>query len=311
MHHQITTLFLALLLIGKATAQDALPHVSSGTIQRIENFPSKFVTARNVDVWLPEGYNPEKKYSVLYMHDGQMLFDSTLSWNRTSWDVDDVIAKLLHDKRIEPVIVVGIWNGGATRHPDYFPQRPFESMTQSEKDTVINELMRSKWTTTPLKPVSDGYLQFLVKELKPYIDKHYPTYADRKNTFVTGSSMGGLISMYAICEYPDVFGGAACMSTHWPGTFTVQNNPIPDAFVRYMKANLPNPKTHKIYFDCGDQSLDALYPPLQKKVDEVMREKGFTEKNWITKSFPGADHSEKAWRKRLDVPLVFLFGNKN
>ena len=120
--------------------------------------------------------------------------------------------------------------------------------------------------------------------------------------------MGGLISMYAICEYPKVFGGAACMSTHWPGIFSMEGNPIPDAFINYLKTKLPDPKKHKIYFDYGTATLDALYPPLQQKADEVMKEKGFTGKNWITKEFPGEDHSEKAWHKRLHIPLTFLLG---
>jgi enterochelin esterase-like enzyme len=118
--------------------------------------------------------------------------------------------------------------------------------------------------------------------------------------------MGGLISMYAICEYPKVFGGAACLSTHWPGIFSMERNPVPEAFVSYMKMNLPDPKSHKIYFDYGDQTLDAMYPPLQKKVDVVMQDKGFKEKNWITQYFPGKDHSEKSWNERLAIPLGFL-----
>jgi hypothetical protein len=86
----------------------------------------------------------------------------------------------------------------------------------------------------------------------------------------------------------------------------MENNPVPDAFINYLKRNLPNPKTHKIYFDYGDQTLDALYKPLQQKVDLVMKEKGFTSKNWMTKYFPGKDHSEKSWKERLDIPLEFL-----
>jgi hypothetical protein len=114
--------------------------------------------------------------------------------------------------------------------------------------------------------------------------------------------------MYAICEYPSVFGGAACLSTHWPGIFEMKDNPIPAAFANYLKNNLPNPKKHKIYFDYGDRTLDAMYPPLQKKVDEVMLQRGYSDKNWLTRFFPGDDHSEKSWSKRLDVPLVFLLG---
>lgn len=153
---------------------------------------------------------------------------------------------------------------------------------------------------------SDNYLKYIVEELKPHIDKRFSTYTDAKNTFIGGSSMGGLISMYAICEYPEIFGGAICMSTHWPGIFEMENNPIPNAFLNYLTAKLPNPKNHKLYFDCGNQTLDALYPPLQNKVDSVMRKKGFTEKNWTSKYFINQDHSEIAWNSRVDIPLVFL-----
>ncbi len=294
------------MILAAATACAQLPAVSSGSIKRIDSFSSKYITARNVDIWLPGNYNPKNKYAVLYMHDGQMLFDSSTTWNHTAWEVDDVVGKLLKEKKIRNVIVVGIWNGGATRHPDYFPQQPYEAMTQAEKDTVTAQLQRAGRTKELFKPVSDNYLQFLVKELKPHIDTTYSTLAGKAGTFIAGSSMGGLISMYAICEYPDVFGGAACLSTHWPGTFSMDRNPVPSAFIEYLKKKLPDPKQHKIYFDYGDQTLDALYPPLQKKVDAVMKAKGFDKRSWITRFFPGENHSEQAWSKRLDIPLIFL-----
>lgn len=299
-------LVIVVLVVLTYTSFAQIPVVSSGEIKRIENLSSKYVTARNVDVWLPDGYSTSKKYSVLYMHDGQMLYYLSTTWNGTTWDVDVVVSKLLQENKIKDVIVVGVWNGGSTRHIDYFPQKPFESLTQEQKDFVTAKLQESGRTTENFKPVSDGYLKFLVTELKPLIDKTFSTKRDRKNTFIAGSSMGGLISLYAICEYPKIFGGAACLSTHWPGVFAMDDNPVPDAFIRYLSSNLPDPKLHKIYFDYGDQTLDAMYPPLQKKVDKVMEEKGFTSSNWITKSFPGENHSEDAWRKRLDIPLLFL-----
>ncbi|MFA5044828.1 MAG: alpha/beta hydrolase-fold protein [Paludibacter sp.] len=277
-----------------------------GKIDRYENFPSKYITLRDVEIWLPEGYNTKKKYAVLYMHDGQMLFDSTTTWNHQAWYANIVATKLMKEGKVQDFIIVGISNGGKTRSIDYFPQKPYESLTQSQKDSVNKNLNETGKIVDIFKPVSDNYLKFLVRDLKPYIDKKYSVYKDRAHTFIAGSSIGGLISMYAICKYPTVFGGAACMSTHWPGIFTVENNPIPNAFVNYMSIYLPNPKTHKIYFDYGDQTLDAMYAPLQKKVDEVMKLKGFTEKSWITKFFPGQNHSEKSWNSRLNIPLEFL-----
>jgi enterochelin esterase-like enzyme len=241
------------------------------------------------------------------MHDGQMLFDSTQTWNKQAWDVDDVAARLISTGKIKDLIIVGIWNGGQTRHQDYFPQLPFEQMSAAEKDTVVAQLQSAGRTKEVFRPRSDNYLKFIVKELKPFIDKHYSVKTDRENTFIAGSSMGGLISLYALCEYPDVFGGAACLSTHWVGTFTLQNNPVPQAFINYLNHKLPRPNQHTIYFDCGDRTLDALYPPIQQQVDSLMAIKGFNDTHWITKYFPGDDHSEPSWQRRLHIPLTFLF----
>lgn len=287
-------------------SQTPLPAVFSGKIMRIENFSSKFVSPRNIDIWLPKGYNNQKKYAVLYMHDGQMLFDSTITWNKQDWQADEVATKLMNLGNTKEFIIVGIWNGGATRHADYFPQKPYESLSSNQKDFVTAELKKLGRTEENFQPISDNYLRFLVKELKPYIDQHFSVWTDPANTFVAGSSMGGLISMYAICEYPEIFGGAACLSTHWIGIFSDTNNPIPEAFLNYMEAHLPSPKTHKIYFDFGTATLDAFYPKHQAKVDELMLKKGFSSNNWKTLKFEGEDHSEKAWAKRLHLPFEFL-----
>jgi predicted alpha/beta superfamily hydrolase len=301
-----TIVILFICLFNKLHAQ--VPNVAGGSIKRIDSFESKFVTKRNIDIWLPKDYSIKNKYAVLYMHDGQMLFDSAITWNKTAWDVDDVLSKLMEGGGIRNVIVVGIWNGGKTRHQDYFPEKPYNYLNQIQKDTITAQLKKAGRTNEIFKPNANSYLKFLVTELKPFIDKNYATKKDSKNTFIAGSSMGGLISMYAICEYPNVFGGAACLSTHWPGVFATENNPIPDAFVAYMSNHLPNPKNHKIYFDYGDKTLDALYPPLHAKVDATMKAKGFTNNNWITKYFPGENHSEVSWKKRLHIPLLFLMG---
>lgn len=300
------TTFSLLLLVVHSWIQAQELKVSSGFVQRFENFKSAFVDARNIDVWLPKGYNTTEKYAVIYMHDGQMLFDANTTWNKQAWEVDEVAGKLNAEGKVKKFIVVGIWNIAAKRHPEYFPQKPYESLTAVQKDTVTAQLQKAGRTKEVFKPYSDLYLKFLVTELKPFIDKRFATAPDKDNTFIAGSSMGGLISLYAICEYPQVFGAAACISTHWPGIFAVENNPIPDAFYAYMRKQLPDPKTHRIYFDYGDQTLDALYPPLQKRADAVMTEKGFTDAHWTTQFFPGKNHSEEAWSERLHIPFAFL-----
>ena len=284
-----------------------MPPSASGKIERIPDFRSKYVTARNIDVWLPENYSPGKKYAVLYMHDGQMLFDATTTWNKQEWGVDETMSRLLKEDKIREAIVVGIWNSGSNRPSDYFPQKPFESLPEAFRDSLLQATNKED-AFFPVPVQSDSYLRFIVEELKPYIDSKYATKTDRDNTFIAGSSMGGLISLYAICEYPEVFGGAACLSTHWTGTFTDKNNPIPNAFMQYLERNLPQPSTHKLYFDYGTETLDALYEPYQLQADAIMRRKGYTSQNWKTVKFTGADHSEKAWQKRLHIPLTFLLG---
>ncbi len=307
---QYRKIFNAFTIIVTSMMQQSsaqLPQVSSGKLVRHADFASRYVTARHVDVWLPEGYDGTGKYAVLYMHDGQMLYDSSTSWNKQAWQVDDILGKMMQEGKARKTIVVGVWNGGATRHADYFPQKPFENLPKKFVDSLVENGNRPNGVKLFAEPVkSDGYLKFLVEELKPFIDKTYATLPDAANTFVMGSSMGGLISMYAICEYPQVFGGAACLSTHWPGIFSMENNPIPDAFIQYLDTHLPDKKTHKIYFDYGTATLDSLYPPLQAKADAVMKKHGWKKKQWITLAFPGADHSEKAWAARLDKPLGFL-----
>lgn len=296
------------MVLSNLIFSQEIPEVSFGRIERIENFQSQFVTPRTIDVWLPEDYSTTKKYAVLYMHDGQMLYDATQTWNKQAWEVDEVLAKLHAENKIQDIIVVGIWNGGATRHSDYFPQKAFELLSKKQQDSIYS-LERSpgvKYFNT--KVASDNYLKFMVQELKPLIDGKYAVHTSKEHTFVAGSSMGGLISIYAICEYPSVFGGAACISTHWPGIFQVENNPIPTAFYRYLEKHLPNPKEHRIYFDFGTATLDALYEPLQREVDAIMLQKGYNVNNWLTKKFEGENHSEMAWQKRLHFPFVFLFG---
>ncbi len=268
-------------------------------IVHFESFPSKFVPARNIDIWLPSNYSNDKKYSVLYMHDGQMLFDSTTTWNKQAWMVGQTMEKLIAENKIKETIVVGISNISELRTIEYFPNKAYQLLPDNIKDDLHKERLKTK-------PESDNYLKFITKELKPYIDETYNTYTDMENTFIAGSSMGGLISMYAICEYPEIFGGAACLSTHWPGGFE-ENIEIPTAFKQYMEINIPSFKNHKIYFDYGTETLDSLYKPYQLMIDTLMITKGYkNNSNWITKEFHGHAHTETDWAKRLFIPLEFL-----
>lgn len=299
----ILILLICTFCIDSARSQ-SLPDVSSGKIVRIESFKSNYVDQRNIDIWLPENYSESEKYPVIYMHDGQMLFDSSQTWNNQEWMVDEVLGDLIARDEIRECIVVGIWNNGEYRYSEYFPQKVITNIPEDEREIILTQQLMSK-------PQSDKYLLFLTEELKPFIDNNFPTLNNRSSTFIMGSSMGGIISLYALCEYPEVFGAAACLSTHWPLAkksliHEKTNEKVSIKFRDYLETNLPQAGTHKIYFDYGTIGLDSLYKPHQLEVDKIMIEKGYTESNWKTKEFPGEDHTETAWAKRLSLPVRFL-----
>lgn len=277
----------------------------AGTLHRVDSFPSNNIKPRPIDVWLPEDYSEEKRYSVLYMHDGQNLFDSTTTWNSQEWKVDEWATRLMRGNKTKDFIVVGIHNIPQVRWQDLFPQKAFDYINETTRDSLLLIAKNANFNSTFN---GDNYLKFLVEELKPVIDNTYFVLTERENTFVAGSSMGGLMSMYAISEYPDVFGGAACLSTHWVGGMPAQNNPYPDAIFKYMEDNLPTAGYHKLYFDYGNKTLDAFYPQFAPRVDAVLKKKDYTDKNSRNLYFEDADHTENSWNQRFDQPLIFLLG---
>lgn len=297
----LVLLALSLILPLPAQAQ-GVPKVSTGTIVRLADFPSKHVAPRHIDVWLPEGYSSAKRYNVLYMQDGQALFDPSETWFKKAWYVDVTLSRLVREGRIADTLVVGVANTGKTRWAEYFPQK-FLAWVPAE----TRRAFESKWM--PLQPQSDAYLRFLVEELKPAIDARFSTHPEREHTFVMGSSMGGVISVYAMNEYPQVFGGAAGLSTHWVGTFEA-NAALPLAAFNYLQAHLADPKSHRLYLDRGTAELDALYAPAQSFIDELLRDRGYDASNSMSRVFAGEGHNEDAWAKRLEIPLLFLLGKQ-
>ena len=294
--------FLMFSTIAAAYAQ------SDKNMKHYEDFASEFIDPRNVDILLPADYdqNTDKSYPVLYMHDGQNLFFPGHSYGGEEWGVDETVYKLAKSGKIPGLIVVGIWNT-PKRYREYMPQKVFESLDRKTTGSLIK-----KFGGTAM---SDNYLKFIVEELKPFVDSAFRTRPDRESTYIMGSSMGGLISIYAISEYPEIFRGAGCLSSHWignPDDGEEVMHSVSGAFVEYLRKNLPDPGGHIIYFDYGTATLDSLYEPHQMKIDRVMQQKGYTRgKDWITQKFEGHEHNEKYWRERLEIPLLFLLANEN
>ena len=299
------------LLLGAAPAlagdASGPVHVSSGTIVDLGVLKSKYADPRRVVVWLPTGYEAKgPKYAVLYMHDGQNLFDKETAGYGMEWQIDETLDRLIQEKKVRPTIVVGIWNT-PKRLQEYVPSKAFNGLPPSYREKV-----RALYGGDPL---SDGYLKFIVRELRPMIDAKFNVKTDRADTAIMGSSMGSLISLYAIDEYPQIFGEAGMMSTHWPLVITPDNKPISEeqyeavssAFERYLTSALPEPATHKLYFDHGSETLDAMYARYQDRVDRVVLRRGY--RQWVSTlslSYPGEKHNEISWASRVMVPLQFL-----
>lgn len=274
----------------------------------IKQFESKYVTERDIFVRLPDSYNEEIKYPVLYMHDGQMLFSTLDTWNGQSWRLDEVIDSLVLEGAIEDIILVGISSVSQERHSNYFPEKPFNSLESSYRDSLRN-IDRYGSPMFGIDVNSDDYLKFIVYELKPYIDNRFSTLSDVSNTFIAGSSMGGLISMYAFFEYPEIFGGAACISTHWIGSFS-DNSEIPDAFYSYLDARKESVSGRKLYFDIGTATLDQYYPVHQRRMDQIFRSvEESIDFDFSTEVYEGEPHTEIAWSKRVHEALTFLLAD--
>ena len=283
------------------------PNVSVGKLDFYPEFESTsgLVSARNVYVWLPSDYSKGKKYSVVYMSDGQNLFDAEKMFNHQEWKVDETFGRLLEEKKIQNCIVVGVANSFRTRSQEYFPQDIYELYSPELKEYSSSKRLGEK------DLLGNNYLKFLVEELKPFIDENYSTRKDREHTFHMGSSMGGLISSYAVTKYPEVFGGAGCLSTHSVLYITNYDaeqdfiDPANQCYVDYLKANL-KPNSCKLYMDRGDQTLDAQYPKYQDRIDKMLKEAGWDDEHFVSKVFPGLAHVEDSWASRLEVPVLYL-----
>ena len=295
-------IFCASICLG-INAQDTGPNIHT-----VKDMASAYVAPRDVYIRLPEKYSEENTYPVLYMHDGQMLFSTQETWNGQNWGVDQTIDSLVNKGMIHDIIVVGIANVAAARHANYYPEKPFLSLPTAVKDSLL-AISRGDAKLFDKTVNSDDYLKFLVFEVKPFIDQKYSTKTESEHTFIAGSSMGGLISMYAFFEYPEVFGGAACLSTHWIGGF-VDNAIIPNSFRAYIEHRRGLIEGRKLYFDTGTETLDRHYGAHQQSIDALFNEQNGLNKYYLSKVFDGAAHTENDWKTRFHNPIRFLLQNE-
>ena len=259
-----------------------------GSISRHVFYSKSLANRRYIDVYLPPGYHQKqyKSYPVLYMHDGNNLFDPSLSFGGVTWNVDNTIETLIKNNLMEEIIVIGISN---TSNRDY----------------------EYTWTSMFLdfenKREGGGgrkYARFIVNELKRFIDKNYRTLPFRETTAVVGSSLGGLISFYLGLYYPHVFSKIGIMSPSlWWG------NGIVFKHVKDMAPNL------QIWLDMGTNEFDEEDPDPEENIRNTRKlrgkliDLGYVEgDNLGYFEHEGATHNEWYWAERLHLTLLFFFG---
>ena len=227
---------------------------------------------RRIWIYLPPDYHlTSKAYPVLYMHDGQNLFDNKTSF-AGEWQVDETLNKFYSEGKIVP-IVIGIDNGGSLR---------------------IDEL--TPWVN-PKYGGGEGklYAKFVVETLKPYVDQHYRTLPSRENTAIMGSSLGGLISDYAAVAYQNVFGMAGIFSpSFW----------FSDSVWMFTRQH-PETENIRFYMLCGGNESAEMVPDMMAMKDSL-EAAGFNKENIFTKVVPGGQHNEKLWREAFGQAWLWL-----
>ncbi len=243
-------------------------------------------------VYLPPSYEADtmRRYPVLYMMDQQNLFFDSLAYGGAAWQLHRTTDSLSRAGLMPEVIIVGVDHASEKRFQEYLPEKPAAPFSEAIK------------ARTGGTPYSDDYLRFLTQELKPYIDTTYRTKTGMADTYIGGSSMGGLISMYAVCEFPEVFAGALCLSTHWPVSLEDDTPQLAQAIISYFADHVPKGK--RWYFDYGTQGLDRFYAPYQQQIDSILLAKGYEPgQDWMTQAYPGHGHNERYWRERVHLGL--------
>lgn len=291
----------AVLILQTGTANAQTPDMGQGRFLEYEHIAVAGLPEQRLTIWLPPGYDDgDRSYPVLYMHDGHNLFDPVKSNFNKVWAADKAMIMAAAKGQVEPHIIVGLWPPGDDRYRQYLPKTVYD---------IANSRIKAGMDRLAAGPVvSDIYLRWITDTLKPWLDTNFRTKTGAEFTAMAGSSMGGLMSCYAFFERPDIFGRAACVSTHWPliepgetGQVDLEALALWD---EWLKERQGNAKGRRLWMDHGTATLDAHYPPYQAAINQMIANGGWKkDQDFKSKSYPGAEHEENAWAARL--PEIF------
>ena len=268
-------LIVAALSLASPAFPQERPHTRTGNMRYITGFRSAALNAtRNITILLPPSYMTAatRRYPVLYAMDNQNVFDQATSYIGREWQMDEVAGRMWKAGALPEFIVVGVDHGGVKRISEYTPG-----------------------------PGADRYLRFVMDEVKPLVDKRFKTRTGPKDTAILGSSMGGLMALWAPLRFPTVFGKGAGLSIAYqmgPELFTIA-------------AERPR-KPVRLYLDIGDAEMQgpgqAALEGDHKRFSDVLASAGYRPgTDFVARVIPGAGHNEDAWAARLDSVLTFLF----
>lgn len=245
----------------------------TGTIHTYSNWEYEGLLPRDVLVWLPDIYftDTTRYFPVIYAHDGQNLFDRNTASFGNEWRFDEIAESLITSKSIKPLIVVGLYS---------------TEQRQQEYSYL---------------PIGQKYIEFIINEVKPFVDKNYRTLPDRNNTATLGASMGGLISFIMVWEYDDIFSKAACFSP----AFKIRDLD----YVKVIENENKVKKDISLYIDNGDIGIEAELQPGIDDMFGLLKNRGYELGKRVTWYLDeNAEHNEMAWSKRLWRPLINFFG---
>lgn len=240
---------------------------------------------REIVVYLPPDYDasPERRYPVLYLHDGQNLFDPATAFLGNAWGLNGVADELIQGGKIEPLIIVGIYNSGRKRLSEYTPVRDRSGRGGGARD----------------------YGRFLVKDLKPFIDSQYRTLPECTSTALGGSSLGGLVTLYLGLKYPDVFCKLIVMS---PSVWWANR-----AILRQLRASRRR-SVQRVWLDVGmmeGQNPQAVVDDAIQLRDALLKKGWQLGEDLAFVRDEGGGHDEKTWGRRMRDALQFLFPPRN
>jgi predicted alpha/beta superfamily hydrolase len=253
--------------------------VTPGQLRKYAKFRSKFLrNQRDIVVYLPPDYDqqPERRYPVLYLHDGQNLFDAATAFNGQDWHVAQTADYAISAGLVEPLIIVGLYNTGKTRLREYTP-------------TSVPRLGGGR---------ADRYAKFLIEEVKPDVDRDYRTRPEASQTGIGGSSLGGLVSIYLGLKFSNVFSKIAALS---PSVWWNQR-----VILRFAQAAPVEPRP-RIWLDIGTREGPRIVDDVEKFRDVLLSRGWQYDRDLHYERVEGAEHNEAAWAARVGPFLQFLF----